>query len=126
MKYKITAQQYMDFLNCLTRTQQDARTQADLSGTTASNKYVMTNSATVQDRNPIACNVNIGTGPIEFYVDMDDTNAANSINDGANVVLNHMTPSDIIAYMDWSGLRPMTELEYEKNNKGSRSGSCSF
>lgn len=118
MKYKITAQQYTDFLNCLTRTQQNARTQADLSGSTASNKYVMTNTPTIQDRNPIACNVNIGTGPIQFYVDMDDTNPPNSTNDGANVVLNHLTPSDIIAFLDWSGLRPMTELEYEKITRG--------
>jgi formylglycine-generating enzyme required for sulfatase activity len=118
MKYKITAQQYMDFLNCLTRTQQNTRTQADLSGVTASNKYVMTNTATVQDRNPIACDVNIGTGAIEFYLDLDATNPGNSANDGANVVLNHLTPADIIAYLDWSGMRPMTELEFEKINRG--------
>jgi formylglycine-generating enzyme required for sulfatase activity len=118
MKYKITAQQYMDFLNCLSRTQQNTRTKADLSGITASNKYVMTDSPSVQDRNPIACDVNIGTGAIEFYVDMDDTNPPNSPNDGANVVLNHLTPEDILAYFDWSGLRPMTELEYEKICRG--------
>ncbi|GLR17627.1 SUMF1/EgtB/PvdO family nonheme iron enzyme [Portibacter lacus] len=118
MKYKITAQQYVDFLNCLTRTQQNARTQANLSGTVASNKYVMTNTATVLNRNPIACDVNIGTGPIEFYLDLDDTNPPNSPNDGANIVLNHISVTDIIAYLDWSGLRPMTELEYEKISRG--------
>lgn len=118
MKYKITAQQYVDFLNCLTRTQQDNRVQADLSGTTASGKYVMTNTATIQDRNPIACNVNIGTGAIEFYLDMNDANPPNSSDDGANVALNYLTPADIIAYLDWSGMRPMTELEYEKICRG--------
>ncbi len=118
MKYKITARQYTDFLNCLSRTQQDARTQADLSGPVASNKYVMTNTATVQDRNPIACNTNIGTGPIEFYLDLDPTNNENSPNDGGDLVMNHMTPMDIIAYLDWSGMRPMSELEYEKICRG--------
>jgi len=118
MKYKITAQQYTDFLNCLTRNQQNARTNADLAGLTASNKYVMTNTPSVQDRNPIACDVNIGTGAIEFYVDMDASNAPNSSNDGGNVVLNHLTPIDIIAYLDWSGMRPMTELEFEKICRG--------
>jgi len=31
---------------------------------------------------------------------------------------NHLTWADGIAYMDWSGLRPMTELEYEKASRG--------
>lgn len=118
MKYKITAHQYVDFLNCLTRTQQDARVQADLSGTTASAKYVMTNTAVQQDRNPIACNTNIGTGPIEFYMDLDPSNPPNSSNDGGNIVLNHLTAVDIIAYLEWSGMRPMSELEFEKICRG--------
>lgn len=118
MKYKITAQQYADFLNCLTREQQNSRVQADLSGNTASNKYVMTDTPGVMDRNPIACDTNIGTGDIKFYLDLDDSNAPNSSNDGANIALNHLTPADIIAYFDWSGLRPMSELEYEKVCRG--------
>ncbi len=118
MKYKITAQQYVDFLNTLTRAQQDLRVAASLSGTTASNKYVMTNTASVQDRNPIACDVNIGTGPIAFYIDLEATNPPNSLNDGANIALNHLSVLDILAYFDWSGLRPMTELEYEKFCRG--------
>ena len=36
---------------------------------------------------------------------------------------NYMNWADIAAYADWSGLRPMTELEYEKANRGSRSPS---
>ncbi len=118
MKYKITASQYTDFLNCLTRTQQNARTQANLSGAVASNKYVMTNTSTVEDRNPIACDINIGTGPIEFFLDLDPSNEPNSSNDGGNLVLNHLSASDILAYLDWSGMRPMTELEYEKICRG--------
>jgi len=118
MKYKITAQQYLDFLNCLTRTQQNSRTKANLSGSTASNKYVMTDTPTAVNRNPIACDINIGTGSIEFFLDLDDSNAPNSSNDGGNVVMNHLTASDILAYFDWSGLRPYTELEYEKICRG--------
>ena len=118
MKYKITAQQYVDFLNCLTRAQQDARTMADLSGTIASNKYVMTNTMTVLNRNPIACDINIGAAAIDFYLDLDASNSPDSLNDGGNVVLNYLTASDIIAYMDWAGIRPMTELEFEKICRG--------
>jgi hypothetical protein len=32
--------------------------------------------------------------------------------------LNHLSPQDILAYLDWSGLRPMTELEFEKICRG--------
>lgn len=118
MKYKITASQYVDFLNCLTRTQQDTRVAANLSGAIASNKYVMTNTSDPVDRNPIACEVNIGTGSITFFLDLDEGNPPNSPNDGGNIALNYLSPSDILAYMDWSGLRPMTELEYEKICRG--------
>ncbi len=118
MKYKITAQQYVDFLNTLTRGQQESRVKADISGTTASNKYVMTDTPTATDRNPIACDVNIGTGAINFFLDLDGTPPQNSANDGGNIVMNHISPADILAYMDWAGLRPISELEYEKFCRG--------
>jgi len=45
MKYLLTQQQYVDFLNCLPRNAQDARTASDLSGTSVANNFVMRNSA---------------------------------------------------------------------------------
>ena len=41
----------------------------------------------------------------------------NSPNDGLYIPL-HISWSDMSAYLDWSGLRPMTELEYEKACRG--------
>ncbi len=35
-----------------------------------------------------------------------------------NRAMNYMNYSDFYAYLDWSGLRPMTELEYEKACRG--------
>lgn len=38
--------------------------------------------------------------------------------DGQDVPCNWITTWDVQAYLDWSGLRPMTELEYEKLCRG--------
>lgn len=35
-----------------------------------------------------------------------------------NRAMNYMNYDDLFAYLDWSGLRPMTELEYEKACRG--------
>jgi formylglycine-generating enzyme required for sulfatase activity len=118
MKYKITARQYIDFLNCLTRPQQENRVQADITGTDVLNRYVMTNTSTATGRNPIRCDEIIGNGPITFYADLNDANPPNSADDGQDIVLAYLSIGDIYAYLDWSGLRPMTELEYEKICRG--------
>lgn len=118
MKYKITCKQYIDFLNCLQRGQQKNRIATDINGSNITNRYVMTNTSTVSDRNPIKIDQNVGTGPVRFYLDLDDDDIPNEENDGAHLPLNHITPEDINAYLDWCGLRPMTELEYEKICRG--------
>lgn len=44
---------------------------------------------------------------------------SNQPNDGLGIACNYLLPQDILAYADWAGLRPMTELEYEKACRGS-------
>jgi formylglycine-generating enzyme required for sulfatase activity len=84
MKYEVTQQQYVDFLNTLTQTQADAR---KYTGT--SNRYAITGTTvgSYQTTNP-------------------------------NVACNYLSWADDAAYADWSGLRPMTELEFEKACRG--------
>jgi formylglycine-generating enzyme required for sulfatase activity len=84
MKYEVTQQQYVDFLNTLTQTQADARQY-----TGSSNRYAITGST------------------VGSYETMSP-----------NVACNWLSWPDNAAYADWSGLRPMTELEFEKACRG--------
>ncbi len=121
MKYEISQQGYVDFLNSLSRTQQAARVGTSVSSgiTTISNRYVMTNTVGVNQRNAIKCNTTISSSDtITFYCDFNNNNVRNEANDGQNIACNYITNYDYLAYMDWTGLRPMTELEYEKACRG--------
>lgn len=86
MKYEISQQQYVDFLNSLTQTQATAR---KYDKPTSNYRYEITGSSvgSYTTTNPyVACN--------------------------------YLSWADGAAYSDWAGLRPMTELEYEKACRG--------
>jgi hypothetical protein len=96
MKYEITQGGYVEFFNTLTDTQKVTR---DITG--ASGK----NSDAITFRN----NVNWSGG-----------SAAATLNGGTHgsVACNYLSWGDLVAYLDWAGLRPMSELEYEKMSRG--------
>ena len=110
MKYEVSQGQYTDFLNMLTRTQQQQRIQVDLrSGSPAGgNTFVMSSSATNPERNTITVPASgLGTmAPVVFSCARPDRAG------------NQLTWADGAAYLDWAGLRPMSELEYEKICRG--------
>jgi formylglycine-generating enzyme required for sulfatase activity len=121
MKYEISQQGYVDFLNTLSRAQQASRVgTAVASGTTSvTNRYVMSNSSTLQFRNGIRCDATInGTATITFYCDLNGNGTGGEVADGQWIACNYLTFMDVAAYLDWSGLRPMTELEFEKACRG--------
>lgn len=115
MKYEITQGQYRDFLNKLIRTQQNART-----GSQAANKFAMSSSATISQRNGIRCPGVIPLAPatIVFGCDGNANMVFDESNDAIDRACNQMAWSDLTAYSDWAGLRPMTELEFEKACRG--------
>jgi hypothetical protein len=55
---------------------------------------------------------------VNFYSDYDGDGTGNEANDGQNIACNYLSWPDLAAYLDWSGLRPMTELEFEKACRG--------
>lgn len=115
MKYEVTQEQYVEFLNTLTYNQQKERVIIDpivASGTgafTTGNQY----------RNGITLltSGNNSTLPAVFACDAT-AGVENNVDDGQNIAMNYMSWADLAAYLDWSALRPMTELEFEKICRG--------
>ncbi|HMQ05913.1 MAG TPA: SUMF1/EgtB/PvdO family nonheme iron enzyme [Saprospiraceae bacterium] len=122
MKYEISQGQYRDFLNTLTRNQQETRF---ASITVGNYMHSLTGQTTPMYRNGVrlvsdpggisprvyACDLNPSVSP---YTDSD----VNQSDDGEWIACNWLSWGDGMAYADWSGLRPMTELEYEKACRG--------
>ena len=112
MKYELSQGQYTDFLNCLSRTQQVRRVAVDISADSPAggNTYVMvpTGLASTPQRNTITCPASgMGTSsPVVFNCTRPDRAA------------NFLIWADGAAYLDWAGLAPMTELQYEKICRG--------
>ena len=120
MKYEATQGQYRDFLNMLTRAQQNARTGATVTTDAITNVYVMSNTSTLTYRSGIRCPAsgNGTTNPITFGCDLDADGTFNESTDGEWAACNYLSWMDLAAFADWAGLRPMTELEFEKAARG--------
>ena len=84
MKYELSQQQFVDFLNTLTQTQATARKANE-----SIQRYAITGSM-------------VGSYATTL----------------PNVACNFLSWADGAAFADWSGLRPMTELEFEKACRG--------
>jgi hypothetical protein len=104
MKYEISQQGYVDFLNTLTYTQQASRT--SISPTSFTGTYLYN---TYRNRVKIAASGANSSLPACYSTDYP------------NVSCNFLNWSDLAAYLDWSCIRPMTELEYEKACRGTLS-----
>jgi formylglycine-generating enzyme required for sulfatase activity len=107
MKYEISTGSYLDFLNSLSYNEQATR----LSKWTA--RYP---SSTGQD---FGANINTGlyTSVAGIYNTVPATFAFR--NAGYTwVPVTYLSWLDLTAYLDWAGLRPMNEFEYEKACRG--------
>lgn len=113
MKYEITQEQYVEFLNTLTYNQQARRTAI------VPNSAAGTSALANATRNGIKIQVPGNNASVPAVYACDLTNGDyNDVNDGQNIPVNHLTWADLAAFLDWSALRPMTEMEFEKICRG--------
>lgn len=119
MKYEISQNQYTTFLNLLEYNQQISRTAVAPSSATGT--YAI--SASGNNRNSIKIKTSgiAFSTPAVYANDLNTNNVFDEAADGQNIAMNYMSWDDLKAYLDWSGLRPMTELEFEKICRGTNS-----
>lgn len=131
MKYELTQEAYADFLNTLNQGQQNGRTHLAIDGK-AVGTAVFGGPAY---RNYIEISQMAPT--VMFGVDGNNNNKWNETTtatsktgstsnscamgiDGQDIAMNWISMYDLLAYADFAGLRPMTEMEYEKACRGSQ------
>lgn len=116
MKYEISQQQYVDFLNTLTYTQQAACTQSAPSSAAGTGALESINNygSGIDIQVPGIAN----DQPAVYACNQNGNAVYGESTDGLGLALNMVNGADLMAYFDWSGLRPMSEMEYEKSCRG--------
>ena len=116
MKYEISQEQYVEFLNSLTYDQQKSRTITDPIGIAGTYAF---GAGVISYRNGIRIMTPGNNAAIPAVYACDATaGVENNIDDGQNVACNYLNWADVSSYLDWAALRPMTELEFEKICRG--------
>ncbi len=117
MKYEISQQGYVDFLNTLTYAQQTGRTENPPNSAAGTPGLQFSGNG---QRNGIDIQTPgiSSTTPAVFACNLDGDAVYGEAVDGKDIACNYLSWGDVCAYLDWSGLRPMTELEFEKSCRG--------
>ncbi|PCJ83775.1 MAG: hypothetical protein COA57_10595 [Flavobacteriales bacterium] len=124
MKYEMSQKQYVDFLNTLTYDQQATRTIV-APNTAPTTSGVCAMHTTCDNRSGIKL-IQAGTGssiPAVYGNDLitAPADAFNSAFDGQTIAMNYLSWDDLMSFLDWAALRPMTNFEYEKITRGTLS-----
>lgn len=118
MKYELTQEQYVDFLNSLTFDQQLEHTR--ISPSSMAGRHAMALSSSNPQRNGIIIESSgiLGSMPATYACEGTQDGIFFASDDGQNRACNFLGWSDLAAYLDWAALRPITELEFEKASRG--------
>jgi formylglycine-generating enzyme required for sulfatase activity len=119
MKYEINQATYRDFLNTLTYSQQDSMT------VNAPNSVAGTGAlgTTGLNRNAIEIKTPgvLATTPAVYGCDGNNNNVWDEAGDGEWIACGFLLWFNVASYLDWAGLAPMSELQFERICRGSTS-----
>lgn len=114
MKYEMSQDQYVRFLNKLQLRQQKLRTIGDEIDNVQPGEYVYGSDRSMPTaRNGIILGARLNN-QLVFASDLNKADDPEQDGDGQTIACNFLSPADMLAYADWTGLRPLSELEYEK------------
>ena len=134
MKYELTQEAYCDFLNTLDMGQQNGRIQGNIESIGVGTSFWDGTANSLANRR-IFIEVAARTPLVSFGVDANNNGKVNETTpitisrdgttdnidmsiDGQDLAMDGVSFFDLAAYADFAGLRPMTELEYEKACRG--------
>lgn len=120
MKYELSQGGYRDFLNALTYTQQVNHTASQ--PTSPAGTFALA-SAAGNYRNYIKIKtpaqlINGVYTPAVYGCNADGNNVYDELSDGENIACNFVNWIDHSAYLVWSGLFPLNEIQFEKAARG--------
>lgn len=116
MKYEVSQEQYVSFLNKLSVDQQRTRTiGAELENLKEGDYVFGPFKSKASARNGVKlASIGVNGQPHVFANDLDATNDYAQDGDGQTLACNFLNAGDMLAYADWCGLRPLSEMEFEK------------
>ena len=116
MKYELSQAAYRDFLNTLSYDQQVTRTTNAPSLAIGTGAMVASGTSRnfIEIRTPGVAS----STPAVYGCDASGNNIYDEAADGEWIACNFINWQDMAAYLDWSGLAPMSELQFEKICRG--------